>query len=379
MADLSRVIEIELPSGDTAPVVRRRFGQGERRVVIAAGIRGDAPEGIRVAHRVGAYLEEHEDRLSGTVDIFPCANPLAAHRGTRNWPFFDTDLNRLFPGKEDGHPPAQVARALCNDIAGAEQVIELRGARPAFSEASQAIVRHDHDVSAELAMHANVSVVWRRQPGPAAPATFAHQFPGSIVLEGGTGNRLTTGVGNDLADGVLNLLVHLGVLPDEGLPFHWAAIQRPLPKMSPDQRMPFQAEYLFLAEALHHLPPGATVLVPWQPHNGSASFNVSLAIPHLLLQVDRTDVRWVAVGERCDVTARPGDYLFRNSLLDISEPGLVALGQERGIESLRALRRCYERLARGGVVIDRHRGPMRSFQVPLQHPEGELVLSRLDP
>ena len=164
------------------------------------------------------------------------------------------------------------------------------------------------------------------------------------------------------------------IFPDLG-----PAIQRPLPKMSPDQRMPFQAEYLFLAEALHHLPPGATVLVPWQPHNGSASFNVSLAIPHLLLQVDRTDVRWVAVGERCDVTARPGDYLFRNSLLDISEPGLVALGQERGIESLRALRRCYERLARGGVVIDRHRGPMRSFQVPLQHPEGELVLSRLDP
>lgn len=228
VADLSRVIEIELPSGDIAPVVRRRFGQGQARVVIAAGIRGDAPEGIRVAHRVGAYLKTHEDRLTGKVDIFPCANPLAAHRGTRNWPFFDTDLNRLFPGKEDGHPPAQVARALCDDIAGADQVIELRGARPAFSEASQAIVRHDHDESAELAMHANVSVVWRRQPGPAAPTTFAHQFPGSIVLEGGTGNRLTTGVGNDLADGILNLLVHLGVLPDEGLPFHWAAIQRPL-------------------------------------------------------------------------------------------------------------------------------------------------------
>jgi hypothetical protein len=222
------VIEVELPSGDTAPVVCRRFGAGEKRVVIAAGIRGDAPEGIRVAHRVAAFLEAHEDKLNGVVDIYPCANPLAAHRGTRNWPFFDTDLNRLFPGKVDGHPPAQVARALTDDIAGAAQVIELRGARPAFSEASQAIVRHDHEEAAELASHANVAVVWRRTPGPAAPATFAHQFTGSIVLEGGTGNRLTAGVGNDLADGVLNILVHLGVLPEADLPFHWAAIRRPV-------------------------------------------------------------------------------------------------------------------------------------------------------
>jgi len=228
VAETRRVIEVELPSGDTAPVVCRRFGSGATRIVIAAGIRGDAPEGIRVAHRVAAFLEQHEERLQGTVDVYPCANPLAAHRGTRNWPFFDTDLNRLFPGKADGHPPAQVARALCDDIAGARQVIELRGARPAFSEASQAIVRHDHEASAELASHANVAVVWRRAPGPAAPATFAHQFTGSIVLEGGTGNRLTPGVGNDLADGVLNLMVHLGVVPEANLPFHWAAIRRPI-------------------------------------------------------------------------------------------------------------------------------------------------------
>lgn len=228
MAETRRVIEVELPSGDTAPVVCRRFGSGAKRVVIAAGIRGDAPEGIRVAHRVGAFLEQHEERLAGTVDVYPCANPLAAHRGTRNWPFFDTDLNRLFPGKVDGHPPAQVARALYEDIVGAAQVVELRGARPAFSEASQAIVRHNHAASAELAAHANVAVVWRRTPGPAAPSTFAHQFPGCIVLEGGTGNRLTAGVGNDLADGVLNLLVHQGVLPESDMPFHWAAIRRPV-------------------------------------------------------------------------------------------------------------------------------------------------------
>lgn len=229
MPQLSKVIEVELPSGDNIAVVRRRFGGGPGpRVAVVAGIRGDAPEGIRVAHGVASVLTDLEQSLVGTVDIYPCANPLAAHRSVRNWPFFDTDLNRLFPGRESGHPPQQFAWSLCQDVAGADQVIELRGARPAFSEAPQAHVQARDEDASVLAQEANVAVVWKRTPGPAAASTFAHQFPGTVVLEGGTGNRLTTGVGSDLRDGVLNMLVRLGVFPEAELPFHWATLRRPL-------------------------------------------------------------------------------------------------------------------------------------------------------
>lgn len=233
MSELSTVLQLELPSGSEMCIVRRRFngaritGSG-RRVAIVAGIRGDAPEGVRVAHEVGAFLEQHEERLCGVVDLYPCANPLAAHRGARLWPFFDVDLNRLFPGRAEGHPPDRAAWALAQSVAGADQVIELRGARPAFCEVAQAHVRLRDTAAAELAMSANVAVVWSRNPGPAAPGTFAHQFPGTIVLEGGAGNRLTPGTGRDLRDGVLNLLSALGVLDEVDLPFHWAGLTRPL-------------------------------------------------------------------------------------------------------------------------------------------------------
>ena len=230
MSSLHAIIEIELPSGDVLPVVRRRF-QGSTtgpRVALVAGIRGDAPEGIRVAHRIAVFLEAHEDALTGTVDIYPCANPLAAHRGARLWPFFDLDLNRLFPGRDDGHPPHRVAHALKSDVSGADQVVELRGARAEFSEAPQAHVRLKDTLAAERAQACNVAAVWCRRPGPAAARTFAHQFANTIVLEGGTGNRLTAGVGRDLADGALNLLATLGVLDETALPFHWAGLQRPV-------------------------------------------------------------------------------------------------------------------------------------------------------
>lgn len=219
-----------MPTGDTVDVVRRRFtgARPGKRVVLVAGIRGDAPEGIRVAHEVAEFLTAQASAMSGIVDVYPCANPLAAHRGTALWPFFDVDLNRIFPGSKEGHPPERVAWALCQDIEGADLVIELRGARPAFREAPQAQVRERDTAAADLAMNANVAVVWCRKPGPAAPGTFAYQFPGTIVLEGGTGNRLTHGVGKDLVDGVLNMLSVFGVLDEAELPFHWAGLVRPL-------------------------------------------------------------------------------------------------------------------------------------------------------
>ena len=229
MPELKSIIEVELPSGDVTAVMRRRFGTGAGpRVALVAGIRGDAPEGIRVAHAVMRFLEGYEDQLTGTVDVYPCANPLAAHRSSRLWPFFDVDLNRLFPGRSGGHPPDRVAHALCQDVRGADQVVEVRGARAAFREAPQALVRYRDAEAATRAAHTNVAVVWRRRPGPAASSTFAHQFPGTIVLEGGTGNRLTSGVGQDLSDGVLNLLATLGGVGEADLPFHWAGLRRPV-------------------------------------------------------------------------------------------------------------------------------------------------------
>lgn len=226
---LEALCSLQLPTGDEVVVRRRRFQAGNGpHVAVVAAIRGDTPEGTRVAHVVASHLRAVHERLSGTVDVYPCVNPLAADHGARNWPAFDVDLNRRFPGRADGHGPDLVARALTEAIAGCTQVIELRGAHPAFREETQAHIWAGHAEALDRAMRANVRVVWRRGDLAARVGTLASVVPGLICLEGGVGNRLTAGVGQELADGVLNLLVVLGVLPEDALPFHWAAIQRPL-------------------------------------------------------------------------------------------------------------------------------------------------------
>ncbi|MEC7946487.1 MAG: succinylglutamate desuccinylase/aspartoacylase family protein [Myxococcota bacterium] len=285
--ELSSIIEVELPSGDVTAVMRRRFGASDGlRVALVAGIRGDAPEGIRIAHAVMRFLESYEEKLNGIVDVYPCANPLAAHRSSRLWPFFDVDLNRLFPGRSGGHPPDRVAHAICQDIRGADQVVELRGARAAFREAPQALVRHRDLDAAKLAAHANVAVVWRRRPGPAAASTFAHQFPGTIVLEGGTGNRLTAGIGEDLSDGVLNLLATLGLVGEADLPFHWAGLRRPL-EVDDEQVLRVRAErgglFLPAGEAWRSVAAGEVVGTVVDPVTGELREEVrSPADAHVL-------------------------------------------------------------------------------------------------
>lgn len=224
MSERTFVIQVELPSGSEIGIVRRRFGArgaSGPRVALVAGLHGDAPEGMAVAWRVGALLEAHEDTLRGTVDIYPCCNPLAAHHGTRLWPFFDVDLDRLFPGSPEGHPPDRVADALCQSVAGADQVLEIRGPSPGFREALTASVRQRDSSALVLAQRAETAAVCLRAPGPDALGSFAYQHPGAVVLSGGSCGRITPGVGDALARSVLNMLGALGVVvPPPPEPLH---------------------------------------------------------------------------------------------------------------------------------------------------------------
>jgi predicted deacylase len=229
---LDILCSIELPTGEDVPVCRRRFGRppgGQApHVAVVAGVRGDAPEGTRVALEVARHLRANVSALRGTVDVYPCVNPLAAHHGARAWPAFDVDLNRRFPGRVDGHAPDRLAAALVEALRPCDVVIELRGAHPAFREAPQAHVRVGDTESVQLAMRGNVRVLWARDPSAESRGPLLAVLPRVISLEGGTGNRLTEGVGLELCDGVLNMLAVVGIMPEEALPFHWAAIQRPV-------------------------------------------------------------------------------------------------------------------------------------------------------
>ena len=235
--DTRNIFELTTPSGAQLAVQRHRFGNGDGpTVAFVAGVRGDAPEGIRVAFQLMEALRSLESDLKGYVDVYPCLNPLAAEQGRRLWPGFNIDQNRQFPGKPDGHPPSRLAHCLTEDLKHADLVVEIRGARLGFVEIPQAMVREtqvDNEIIEgvtllDIARQCNTSIVWTRRSSSIANKTLGKQFENVIVLEGGQGNRLTEDVGDMFADGCLYLLTRTTVLPEDLLPFPWMAMEDPV-------------------------------------------------------------------------------------------------------------------------------------------------------
>lgn len=234
------IFDLQTPSGATLTVQQHRFGQASSdkglHIAFVAGVRGDAPEGIRVAFRLMQALRELEPRLEGVVDIYPCINPLAAEQGRRLWPGFDIDQNRQFPGDPQGHPPARLGHRLMNALKGVDLLVKLRGARPGFVEVPHVMIRGSHANNVvlegvtllDIARQCNTTLVWQRTSGTKADKTLANQFENVIVLEGGQGNRLTDDVGDIFGDGCLYLLTKTTVLPETLLPFPWMAMENPV-------------------------------------------------------------------------------------------------------------------------------------------------------
>jgi predicted deacylase len=90
-------------------------GRGSRPVLACiAGIHGDEAEGVLALLDLWRTIDP--DELAGRLVLVPVANPPAFAAGRRRSPLDDVDLNRSFPGREDGSPSQRLARELFHSI-----------------------------------------------------------------------------------------------------------------------------------------------------------------------------------------------------------------------------------------------------------------------
>lgn len=93
-----------------------RFGGGEKACAIVGGIRGNEVQQMYVCARlVQAFrrLEEQKAILPGNeILVIPCVNRFSMNVGQRFWPLDDTDINRMFPGYDQGETTQRIAAAL---------------------------------------------------------------------------------------------------------------------------------------------------------------------------------------------------------------------------------------------------------------------------
>ena len=125
------VSNVGLPADETLRIRKNRLkppgltGKGKGRVSIVTGIHGDELEGQYVCYELNRILKNQTSELHGIVDIYPAMNPFGIDSVMRGIPGFDLDMNRIFPGNEEGDMMEHVAAQIVEDLEGSDVCIDI--------------------------------------------------------------------------------------------------------------------------------------------------------------------------------------------------------------------------------------------------------------
>lgn len=236
---IKTIASVGLPVDETLSIKKRRVKpvgktKGMKRISIVTGIHGDELEGQYVCFEVARRIEKEMDKLAGIVDIYPAMNPLGIDSITRGIPAFDLDMNRLFPGNIDGNMTEYLAAEIMKDVSGSDLVIDIHASNIYLREIPQIRINELHEKElVPFAREANVDFVWVHGASTVLESTFAYSLNSTgtpcLVVEMGVGMRITEEYGEQLTEGIFNLMKKLGIWRGDA-----ASSRKPLISKNPD-------------------------------------------------------------------------------------------------------------------------------------------------
>lgn len=224
---IKEVASIELPVHERMVVRKNRLapeGLGINakvpRISIVTGIHGDELDGQYICYEIIRRVNMHPERLKGIIDIYPDINPLGIDIGSRGIPMFELDMNRVFPGDNNGAVAESVAAGIVNDIIGSDFCLDIHSSNIFVREMPQVRLNDDNvDKLLPYAKMLNADFVWIFSSITVLDATLAyslnHLGVPTLVAEMGVGNRINKEYSLQLLDGIFNLFVNLGIWEDE--------------------------------------------------------------------------------------------------------------------------------------------------------------------
>ena len=194
----------------------RALDGSEKRISIVTGTHGNELEGQYVCYELTKRIMQNKDKLNGIVDIYPALNPLGIDSITRGIPGFDLDMNRIFPGSEDGSMVEYIASKIIDSLSGSDMVLDIHASNIFLREIPQARIS---EITAKkllpYAKFLNLDFIWIHSAATVLEATLAHSLNISgtptIVVEMGVGMRLTNEYCAQLTDGIFALMKEMGI------------------------------------------------------------------------------------------------------------------------------------------------------------------------
>ena len=121
---MKKLTIFEMPSLYREPleVTGFRFGEGEKGAAVVGGMRGDEIQQLYICSQLVRRLKSIEAqggvRSGACIEVIPCVNPYSVNIGKRFWAMDDTDINRMFPGYDQGETTQRIAAGLFKHLEG---------------------------------------------------------------------------------------------------------------------------------------------------------------------------------------------------------------------------------------------------------------------
>lgn len=110
------IFRMSSPYRDDFRIKAYTFGDGEKTLCIVGSMRGDEIQQQYVASRLVALLKFAEEnnhiRQGVSISVIPSANPFSINIEKRFWALDNTDINRMFPGYNQGETTQRIAAGL---------------------------------------------------------------------------------------------------------------------------------------------------------------------------------------------------------------------------------------------------------------------------
>lgn len=224
---IQTIAQVNLPVDEILLIQKNHWEpkgkNGGKRISIVTGIHGDELEGQYVCYELSRRIQEHQEMLTGTVDIYPAMNPLGIDSVTRGIPSFDMDMNRLFPGNKDGSMTEFLASQIIEDLTGSDLCVDIHASNIYLTEIPQIRINEQHkDWLLPLAAKMNVDFIWVHSNATVLQSTLAYSLNSidtpTLVVEMGVGMRITKSICEQLVDGIFYSMKDMGIWQGEVAP-----------------------------------------------------------------------------------------------------------------------------------------------------------------
>ena len=188
-------------------------------------------EGLYLCHRLIQALrqiqETQPEAFKGEVHIVPAANPPALNHGTRLWPFYGSDMNRMMGPNPGASIPIQMAQKVFEDLKeNSDLVVDIHASNLHLKELPQIrIIEEFSEELLPLALQTHTDIIWIHPMAGVFESTLGYNLNKldipTLVIETGTCLRIEPDFVDRLFHGMMRLLHHQGVLaslPSDILP-----------------------------------------------------------------------------------------------------------------------------------------------------------------